>query len=308
MTGATRQLGLLAAMLALGAGAANARGPQPVRYVDAHVHLLATMPPAEEFARLRAAGIARGVVMHPEPAELAAAAAADPAFVVPFASIARIPAMAGLRLDTKTAARLGELQAAGAVCGFGEVPTRIEPRTVSSDAAALLAPEREAIYALANVRQVPVNMHISLANPETEAAVASIAKRYPRMPIILAHAGWETGPVLMARLMRAYRNIHADLSIRLDRPGTGPANEAKLSIVDATGVLLPEWRAVIARYPDRFLFGLDISGDQRPLRIAELVSDAKATLGRLPRGIENAVAHGNIERLIGRCGQRLAKP
>jgi hypothetical protein len=293
--------------MVLCSGATVARAPQPVRYVDAHVHLLAAIPAAEEFALMRAAGIERGVIMHPEPAELARAAAVDSGFVVPFISIARVPAMAGLRLDAGSAARMGELLASGAVCGFGEIPTRIEPRTLSNDAAALLAPEREAIYALANRRGVPVNMHISLANPETEAAVESIARRYPHMSIILAHAGWETGPEVMARLMQAHRNIHADLSIRLDVPGKGPANEAKLSIVDSEGALLPAWRAVITRFPDRFLFGLDVSGDQRPLRIAQLVADAKATLGALPRKVETAVASGNIERLIGHCGRQVAR-
>jgi predicted TIM-barrel fold metal-dependent hydrolase len=299
-----------AALLALIAGLAgpgSARDTAPVRYIDAHVHLTAIMPPAEEFAQLRAAGVARGLVMHPEPGELAAAAAGTPDFAVPFISIARTPAQRGLRLDATTAATLAAMHGRGEVCGFGEIPTRIEPRTLPNDAAALLAPDREAIYAAANRSRVPVNMHVSLASAETEAAIVSIARRFPRMPIILAHAGWETGAEVMTRLMSAHRNIHADLSIRLDNPRSAAPNEVALSIVMPDGALKPEWRTVITRFPDRFLFGLDISGDRRPLRIAALVADAKVTLGGLPQPVEEAVAHGNVERLIGTCGRRGAR-
>lgn len=298
-----RRLILTAALLACAMpGAAQER--KPVRYVDAHVHLNPELGPDVEFKALRAAGIERGFVMHPDQARLRAAIAADPRFVIPFASIARTPTMEGMRLGPDTAQALGALWAKRAVCGLGEIPTRIEPRTLPTDAAALLAPERQAVYALANAKRIPVNLHVSLAAPESEAAIATIARRYPQMSLILAHAGWETGAEVMARLMGAHRNINADLSIRLDRPGTGLPNEAGLSIVDARGALKPEWRAVIERFPTRFLFALDVSDARRLARVPVLVADARLALGALPRRVEEAVAHGNAERIAGSCGAR----
>jgi predicted TIM-barrel fold metal-dependent hydrolase len=299
-------LGLLA-VLALVSGSGGARTLAPVRYVDAHVHLVRVLTASEEIAALKAAGVARGVFMHPEIAELKAATAIDPKFGIPFISIARIPAMKGLRLGPDSAAAMAALYAKGEVCGFGEIPTRIEPRAEPDDASHILNPDRQAIYAAANARGVPVNMHISLTNPATVKAVETIAARYPRMPIILAHAGWDADAATNAALMAKHPNIHADLSIRLDHPATASPNEVKLSVVGADGALKPDWRALIERFPDRFLFGLDVTGDQRPLRIAQLVRDAKVTLGALPRRVEEAVAHGNIERLIGSCGKRLAR-
>ena len=299
-------LSLLTA-LALSTSAGGARSVAPVRYIDAHVHLVAVMPAEAEIAALKAAGVARGVIMHPEAGELKSAANTDRVFAIPFISIARIPSMKGLRLGPDSAAAMGDLYAKGEVCGFGEIPTRIEPRSESDDASHLLNTDRQAIYALANARGIPVNMHISLVNPETQKAVATIAARYPKMPIILAHAGWDAGADVNERLMATYPNIHADLSIRLDHPATASANDARLSIVDTDGGLKPAWRALIERFPGRFVFGLDVTGDQRPLRIAALVRDAKATLGRLPRPVEEAVARGNIERLIGQCGKRIAR-
>jgi predicted TIM-barrel fold metal-dependent hydrolase len=302
-----RRLGFSAlALLALGAGCATLPfpAPGPVRYVDAHSHLVASLPPTELVAKLKAAGVSGVVLMDPQADVLRAAAAANPGVVVPFISLARLPTMPGLRLGPDAAAAMAALEAEGAVCGFGEIPTRIEPRLEADDAAALTAPDRMAIYAVAAARGVPVNFHVSLSNPATIAAIEAISARYPRMPLILAHAGWEADAPLIGRLIAAHRNVHADLSIRLDRPVPG-SNDARLSIVGPDGQLLPDWRALIERFPDRFLFALDISGDRRPLQIAALVAGAKATLGHLPRATENAVAHGNIERLTQSCKRKM---
>jgi predicted TIM-barrel fold metal-dependent hydrolase len=299
-------LGALA-MLALGAGCATlpVPAPGPVQYVDAHSHLVASLPPTELAAKLKAAGVSGVVLMDPQADVLREAAAANPGVVVPFISVARLPTMPGLRLSPDAATAMAALEAEGAVCGFGEIPTRIEPRLEADDAAALSAPDRMAIYAMAEARRMPVNLHVSLSSPATIAAIEVIAARHPHMPLILAHAGWEADAPLIGRLMAAHRNIHADLSIRLDRPMPG-SNDTRLSIVGPDGQLLLEWRTLIERFPDRFLFALDISGERRPLQIATLVADAKATLGQLPRATENAVAHGNIERLTQSCIRRIS--
>jgi predicted TIM-barrel fold metal-dependent hydrolase len=293
----------LALASAFALGGANAT-PPPVRYIDAHSHFNSSVAPAEIVARMRAAGLAGVVIMHPETTELAAAADSNPGFVVPFVSVARIPSMRGLRLSAATATTMAALQAQGAVCGLGEIPTRIEPRSEPDDATALFAPDRQAIYALAAARRVPVNLHISLSSPATIAAVETLAARYRRAPIILAHAGWEADAALVGRLMAAHPNLYADLSMRLEHPARAVAELTRISIVGADGRLKPDWAKLIVRRKDRFMFGLDISGEQRTGMITSLVADGRAVLGHLPRLVEEAVAHGTIERLTGRCGRR----
>ena len=291
-------------MLAALASTMAAAAERPaIRYVDAHSHIVTSIPADEEIVRMKQAGLSAVVIMDPRPAALQSLVRRYPHFVIPFISAARSADMAGLRLDPHTAGTYGRLQATGAVCGFGEIPTRLDPNPEPSDAAALTNDFRSQIYALAERRRVAVNIHVSLETAATIAAIERILADHPHMPLIIAHAGWMAGPELMGRLLAAHANLHTDLSVRLDRPGAPGADPHSNSIVDPQGVLLPAWRALIERFPDRFLFGLDVTMAKRPDHIAELVDDARHTLGALPLPVEEAVAHGNIERLLHGCGQ-----
>jgi predicted TIM-barrel fold metal-dependent hydrolase len=124
------------------------------------------------------------------------------------------------------------------------------------------------------------------------------------MPLVLAHAGWMAGANVIGPLLEAHPNVYVDLSVRLD-PAVGgilaPGAVNQQSILTSTGRLQPEWRALIERFPDRFLFGLDVTGSDRPQHIDELVGVAKRALGELPRDVEASVAHGNTERLLRAC-------
>ena len=289
------RLSLPIAILSVGQPAPAA---DTVRYLDAHSHLATVMTADEEIERLRRTGLDRVIIMSPEPDKLRQLVARYPGFVIPFLSVARTPEVKGTRLDA-AAPLMAQMLAAGEICGFGEVPSRVVPENEPSEAAAVDNAYRRAIYAAANASGVPVNLHVSLSQPETVAAIARIATAYPRMKLILAHAGWDVGPEVLAPLLAAHRNLYADLSVRLDRPRD--ASQPGNSIVQPDATLQPAWAALIGRFPDRFLFGLDIGLAQRPLRIAELAADARATLGRLPRATEERVAHGNIERLLKTC-------
>ena len=97
-------------------GCAGRQPAAPVRYIDAHSHILPEMPAAAEVAMLRDAGLARVVIMSPDPAALHDITAAGDGFVIPFISIARLPAMSGYRLDADSAANMAATQAAGARC------------------------------------------------------------------------------------------------------------------------------------------------------------------------------------------------
>ncbi|MCX8477828.1 MAG: amidohydrolase family protein [Sphingomonas sp.] len=292
------------------AGCAHSGASPAVRYVDAHSHILAEMHAEDEIAMMRRAGLAGVVIMSPDPEALARIVAVDPGFVTPFVSIARTRDMKGIRLDDDSAARFAALHAAGAICGFGEIPTRLEPNPEPSDAAAIANAFRTRIYAEADRLRVPVNVHVSLENPEVVAAVERAVAAYPGMKLILAHSGWSAEAGLIGRLLAAHPNLYADLSVRLGpaegwpAPGTsGPALPNRISILGADGALLPEWRALIEHFPDRFLFGLDITstGSGRAHHIDELMAASRHALGQLPRGVEHAVSHGNIERLLKGC-------
>lgn len=292
--------------------------PGPVRYVDAHSHLLEGMTAEQEIALFRAAGLAGVVIMHPDPAQLRDAAARDPGYVVPFISLARLPEMSGLRLTDSSVETMTELHTAGQACGFGEIPTRIMPRTEPTDDLSLLNPDRLRIYAAANRLGLPLNLHVDIADAAVAGSIERIARDNPRLKLILAHAGWSASPETIGRLMDAHPNIHADLSVRLDPAGglpqeplargsLPPGAGSTISIVLPDGVLDPQWRELIVRHHDRFLFAMDVTQRERPKHIELLLATARRALAPLGRRIEQAVAHGNIERLLEGCRAGLAR-
>ncbi len=304
-----RRAGAILAALAL--AACVGRVPEtPMRYIDAHSHILPELSAAAEVAMLRDAGLARVVIMSPDPEALSAMTAVGDGFVVPFISIARLPTMTGYRLNGDSAAQFAAIHDAGMACGFGELPTRVEPRGDASDAAALLHPHRLAIYREAHRRRLSVNMHVSLDSAATIAAVEQIARDHSKMSLVLAHAGWNADAATIGSLMDRHANLHADLSVRLDPvagwaiPGASVVTPALTSILTNDGLLQPEWRALILSHPDRFLFGMDITsaGGGRAEQARLLMATARTALGALPRRVEAAVAHGNVERMIARCG------
>lgn len=305
-----------ASLMALASCATAPRAPASVRYLDAHSHIAEGMTADEEIAAFRAAGLAGLVLIHPEPETLKQITARYPGYVAPAISLARLPEMPGLRLSPDAARTMAALQAEGMACQFGEIPTRIVPRAEASDDLALLNPDRRKIYAEANRLQIPVNLHVDIAGPAVAAAIERIASDNPYATIVLAHAGWSASADTLARLMARHANIMADLSVRLDPaeglpsepppPGTPPPGTGQvISILAPDGSIRPDWRAVMARFPDRFLFAMDVTQSERPKHIRELLAIARKALSALGPRTENAIAHGNLERLLARCPARL---
>lgn len=268
----------------------------PLAFVDAHTHMMVeNLTPDEEIALLKKAGISRVVLMHNEPEVIADLARKYKGFVIPSLSLTR-PTPKSVRLDENTGALMTKLYADRTICSFGEMS--------GPDFSANSEPVR-AIYAAAAASGAPVNLHIDLAKPENIAAVEAALSAYPKMHLVLAHLGWTAGPELIGRLLDTYPNLYTDLSIRLDPPGPLPwrNNGVDLSVLRADDTFQPEWRALIERHPDRFLFAMDINSfGKRYTMTEELVSTARKALAPLPRKIQEAIAHGNIERLLSGCG------
>lgn len=297
---------ILALALLASCGLASCATEPRVRYVDAHSHVVPNMTTAQELAMFRDAGLDAVVIMNPDPTTLEDFAKEGAGYATPFVSLARLNQMTGLRLDASSAAAFAELDDAGAICGFGELPTRLEGANGVSDAMSLASPYRQAIYDLANARGRPVNIHVSLETPEVIAAVEGIVATRPGMQLILAHAGWVADAGTIGRLMDAHPNLYADLSVRLDPAGGlagagRPAVQNSISILQADGSLQAEWKALIERFPDRFMFAMDITGTERPVYIRELLATARTAFIPLSPDVEKALAHGNIERLVGAC-------
>ncbi len=279
--------------------------PAPLQFFDAHSHFVNGVTPEAEIEFFRKGGVAHAIIMDPSIEDLRALAKANPGYVIPFQSIARTLDMKGMRLDANSAATMVKELKAGEVCGFGEIPTRIEPRAAGvNDAASLIEPARLAIYDAANANKTVVNLHVDITNPDIAASIETIAKRAPDMKLVLAHAGWSASAELMDRLISAHPNIYTDVSVRFELPSGNPNS---ISFLTADGAIKPDWLAVIEKHPDRFLFAMDITSTGaagRHEKIAEIVATATKALSALPRAAQEQIARGNIERLLGGCGAK----
>ena len=65
------------------------------------------------------------------------------------------------------------------------------------------------------------------------------------------------------------------------------------------GVLCPEWRALILKYPERFMVGSDTWVNQRWSAYDEIMRGYRTWLGDLPPDVAQRVAWGNAAALFG---------
>ena len=86
--------------------------------------------------------------------------------------------------------------------------------------------------------------------------------------------------------MRRYPRLMGELSYR---PG--------LACED--GLLCPEWRVLLLKYPDRFLVGSDTWVNQRWLYYDDLMRGYRRWLGDLPADVARRVAWSNGAALFG---------
>ena len=112
-----------------------------------------------------------------------------------------------------------------------------------------------------------------------------------KLHLIWAHTG--IGGASVARvdaLLAKYPLLLGELSYR---PGlTCPDDKGG-------GKLCPEWRALLLKYPNRFMVGSDTWVNQRWLYYDELMKGYRAWLGDLPADVARKIAWGNAAALFG---------
>jgi len=79
----------------------------------------------------------------------------------------------------------------------------------------------------------------------------ALCERYPDTRIVWAHSGAILPPDDVARVFATCSNVWGGLGAR------DPWRFVNNPITDETGTLLPAWRALLLRYPGRFMAGSD---------------------------------------------------
>jgi hypothetical protein len=119
-----------------------------------------------------------------------------------------------------------------------------------------------------------------------DIAVEILMRHNPRSRIIWAHTGFGLSTDRVAEMLSKYPKLWGELSYRG-------------GIVDGSGKLTAEWRALFERYPDRFLLGSDTWINERWQGYGEIMAGYRAWLSQLPPAIAAQIAHGNARALFG---------
>lgn len=124
-----------------------------------------------------------------------------------------------------------------------------------------------------------------------DTAIDLLMAHAPDARLVWAHTGIGGAPVeRVDALLGKYPQLMGELSYR---PG----------LTCDAGKLCPEWRALLLKYPGRFMIGSDTWVNQRWLYYDELMKGYRAWLGDLPPDVARKVAWGNAAGIFGIAAQ-----
>ena len=118
-----------------------------------------------------------------------------------------------------------------------------------------------------------------------ERALAVMLANNPKAKMIWAHTGFSTAVEQVRDFLDKHPALMMELSYR--------------SGIAEGGGISPEWRALFARYSDRFLLGSDTWINQRWSSYGSIMTGYRDWLGQLPAEQATRIAYGNAERIYG---------
>lgn len=126
-------------------------------------------------------------------------------------------------------------------------------------------------------------------------AVEILFAHNPKARIVWAHTGFSLDADRVSAMLAKYPELWGELSYRG-------------GIVDGGGKLTAEWRALFAKFPDRFLLGSDTWINERWASYGEIIAGYRAWLAQLPPDVAARIASGNAKRLFGGAANSAVVP
>jgi len=284
-------LAIVAGVLSAQAWAADYTGP----LFDAHLHYnveawdgkTGPHPPADVLARLQSSGV-RAIVANSRPNAGSLALAALPQMrdagiaVVPLVRLYRNRADYSSWFRDET---IHDMVLAELARGTGSGPYRGIGEFHLYDSANADGPVAQKLMALAEQRDLVVLAHVDDA--AIDLLMAHTPSKGEKVRLIWAHTGIGGAPVeRVDALMARYHGLVGELSYR---PG----------LVCDDDQLCPAWRALLLKYPTRFVVGSDTWVNQRWQHYESLMQGYRTWLGGLPADVARKIAWDNGAALFG---------
>ena len=123
--------------------------------------------------------------------------------------------------------------------------------------------------------------------------------QFPRLTFIWPHGGFGSA-AQVETVLSQHPNVMITLSkLEVDQRSMSSEEKAEQlggAIVDECGIILPEWRALIDKYPTRFMFATDAHKDVRWNKYVRIVAAWRRILAQLPDPQARMLAYMNAER------------
>jgi predicted TIM-barrel fold metal-dependent hydrolase len=150
-------------------------------------------------------------------------------------------------------------------------------------------------------RPVPVMTHWEVYDWTRDwPRLSEFYRRFPAQTFIWPHAGFADARQVDEVLSR-HPNVVATLSKKEQDQRALSDNEkaAQLgpALVDGCGVLRPDWKELVLRHQDRFLFATDAHKDFRWRKYGDVVAVWRSILGQLPVETAEKIAYRNAQRV-----------
>jgi hypothetical protein len=152
------------------------------------------------------------------------------------------------------------------------------------DSANANGPVAKKLVALAERQKLAVLAHVD--DEAIDLLMANAPSKGQNLRLIWAHTGIGGAPIARVQaLLERYPLLMGELSYR---PG----------LTCEGGTLCPEWRALVLKYPGRFLVGSDTWVNQRWSAYDEIMRGYRVWLGDLPPDVAQRIAWGNAAALF----------
>ncbi|WP_096670566.1 amidohydrolase family protein [Polaromonas sp. AET17H-212] len=272
------------------AQAADYSGP----LFDAHLHYneeawngsVGPHGPADVLARMQRNGV-KAIVANSRPNDGTKALAASEqtaragVTVVPFIRLYRNRADYDNWFRDETIYEMVQAEFARGVSGAQAGPYKGIGEFHLYDSANANGPVAKKLMQFAEKNKLAVLSHVD------DVAIDLLMAHAPNARLIWAHTGISGAPVARVEaLLARYPTLMGELSYR---PG----------LTCDAGKLCPEWRALLLKYPGRFMIGSDTWVNQRWQYYDELMKGYRSWLGDLPPDVARKIAWDNGATLFG---------
>lgn len=245
--------------------------------IDAHGHYTradaAAFAPADIVAKMDATGVRRLVVSGTPPEMAQVLHRHAPTRFAPFLGVYTSDLGKALWMhDRALTERVRAQLASGHWVGLGELH--------------LFAPQAGSPVFAALVRLAAEHRLILLIHGDAAVVDRAFALD-PQARVLWAHLGTEPEPDAVDAVLQRHvgRALWVDTSVRDERIAPG-------------GVLLPSWRALFERHPERFVVAVDAFSTRRWGRYGDVVAGIRTWLDGLPPALARRLRHDNAAALL----------